>query len=561
MGGKLRNKIFRSIFWMLVLYIIVSIYITTAILYKNIEEKAEENNKTVALYMKQYLDMYGENHIEDLIVPNDERITLISSEGVVLYDSKADSSEMDNHSQRPEVIDALEHGSGWARRDSDTLDKKYYYYALRLENGNVLRVATVYESIYATFIDIVPVLILVGVLIVIAAWIFSDYQSRRIIAPINEINIDDSEESEVCEEVYDELTPFVTQIHKQSQVIGEQKENLKARKIEFDAVTENMREGLLILGQNGKVLFHNKSAMHLLDIHDMDAIYDNMIVLSRNTELRKLVEQALVGKRIETKITIKGNICHIIMDPVMNHEVCTGVVVLIIDVTQYELNETMRREFSANVSHELKTPLTAISGYAEIIKSGIARQEDIQKFAEIIYAESARMIQLIGDIIRLSKLDEGTIEIEKTQFDVSEVINDILRRLSFSAGERDVELIFEEKTLDSKIYSVRQIVDEMLYNVIENGIKYNCQGGKVWVSLEKGSAGLIVQIKDTGIGIPKKDIGRVFERFYRVDKSHSREIGGTGLGLSIVKHGAAFTGTKVEMDSVEGEGTCVKFTF
>ncbi len=561
MSGKLSSKIFRSIFCMLVFYIVISIYITTAIFYKNIEEKAEENNKTIALYMKQYLDMYGESQIEDLVVLNDERITLISSDGLVLYDSKADFMEMDNHSQRPEIVDALEYGSGSARRNSETLDKKYYYYALRLENGNVLRVATVYESIYATFVDVVPVLVLVGVLIVIAAWIFSDYQSRRIIAPINEIDIDNSEEIEVCKEVYDELTPFVTQIHKQSQVIGAQKENLKARKIEFDVVTENMQEGLLILGQNGKVLFHNKSAMHLLDIHDDNGLCDNVILLSRNTELIKAAEQASAGNRVETKITIKGKICHIIMDPVMDQGICTGVVALIIDVTQYELNETMRREFSANVSHELKTPLTAISGYAEIVKSGIARQEDIQKFAEIIYTESARMIQLIGDIIRLSKLDEGSIEIEKTQFDVSDVIEDIFRRLSFSAGERNVELIFEEKTLESKLYSVRQIVDEMLYNVIENGIKYNRNGGKVVVSLKKEFESLSVQVKDTGIGIPKKDLERVFERFYRVDKSHSREIGGTGLGLSIVKHGAAFTGTKVEIDSIEGEGTCVRFVF
>lgn len=542
----------------MVFYIVISVGVTIGIFYKNMEERAGENNKTIALYMKQYLELYGEKQIEDLVVPNDERITLIDRQGVVLYDSKTSHETMENHMERPEIQQAMEFGSGSAKRMSDTLEEKYYYHALLLENGCILRVATAYDSIFATLAKIVPFLLLIALGIVLVSWLVSYYHTQRIIAPINKIDIHRPEECEV----YDELTPFVERIHKQNKVISEQMESLKAKQIEFTAITENMQEGLIILGKNGRVLSYNNSAMRLLDIHDASLlIYGNVIRLNRNTELTKMVQQALEGKRVENKMTIKSKICHLIANPVMDEDQCTGVVVLIMDVTEHEMSETMRREFSANVSHELKTPLTAISGYAEIIKSGIARPEDIQKFADIIYTESARMIKLVGDIIRISKLDEGKIEIEKTQFDLGMLLDEIIQRVSFAANTKDVEMIFEERTLDCQIFSVRQVVDDMLYNVVENAVKYNNEGGKVWISWYNEGGKLSVSVKDTGIGIPEKDIDRVFERFYRVDKSHSREIGGTGLGLSIVKHGAAFTGAQVELISVEGEGTCIRIIF
>ncbi len=558
MSGKLRTRIFQSIFCLLVIYIVISVGVTMGIFYGNMEKRAKQNNQTIALYMKQYLDLYGETQIEDLVVPNDERITLISKEGVVLYDSKTSHERMENHMARPEIQQALQTGSGSAKRMSDTLEEKYYYHALQLENGDMLRVATAYDSIFAAFAKIIPFLLLIAVAVVLVSWWISHYHTQKIIAPINAIDI---LEPEACE-VYEELTPFVARIRKQNKVIGEQMENLKAKQMEFMAITENMQEGLIVLGKNGRVLSYNNSAMHLLDIHDAGLlVYGNVIRLNRNTGLTKLVQQALEGKRAETKMMVKSKICQLIANPVMDEEICTGVVVLIMDVTEREMSETMRREFSANVSHELKTPLTAISGYAEIIKSGIAREEDIQKFAEIIYTESARMIKLVGDIMRISKLDERNISLEKTSFDLGNLLDEIVQRVSYSAQQKKVELIFEERALEAQLCSVRQVVDDMLYNVVENAVKYNKNGGKVWISLHNVEGKLSVCVKDTGIGIPSQDIDRVFERFYRVDKSHSREIGGTGLGLSIVKHGAAFTGTTVKLESVEGEGTNVRLEF
>lgn len=557
MNGKLKTKIFRNMFALAIVFIFLSASLTTMILYRNMEEQTINSNKTVATYIQHLLNTYGESHIKNLNVPSDERITLIAQDGTVLYDSMASSDVMGNHLDRPEIAQAFENGSGFAKRVSDTLDETSYYYAVLLKNGDVLRVSTTLDSMYAAFWKILPGMIVICLFIVLIAFVVADYQTKKIVNPINSINIQEPERVEV----YDEFAPFVTRIHKQNKVIQEQMESLKAKQIEFETITENMEEGLIVLGKKGKVLSYNSSAIKLLGIENHTEPLTNILQFNRTTSLQNVMEQALGGERAEEKLVIKSRICQLIANPVKDEQKITGAVVLVMDITEREKNEAMRREFSANVSHELKTPLTAISGYAEIMKSGIAKDKDMRKFAEIIYNESARMIQLVGDIIRISKLDEGNVQAEKTEFDLMKMVTQIKEHLSLPALEKRVTIAITGEEKQYRIHSVEAIVEEMLFNVVDNAVKYNKKGGKIRISLWAEQKKTIVKVEDTGIGIPAEDIPRVFERFYRVDKSHSREIGGTGLGLSIVKHGAAFTNTNVKMESVEGKGTTVYLEF
>ena len=556
MNGKLKNKIFRNMFLLAIIMIFISVGIATGILYKNTEKQIVKNNKATMEYMQLFLNTHGVSEISNLKVSDNQRITLISPSGEVLYDNHADNQTMENHLDRPEVEQAVKYGTGSDKRVSSTIDETSYYYAVKLEDGNVLRVATTAKNIYSMLKQLIPVILLLSLLDVVIAVLVANYQTKKIVEPINSLEINGLEDVEV----YDELSPFVTKIRHQTKLIEEQMEDLKAKKIEFETITENMSEGLLVLGKDGRIISYNKSAMELLGVDKITEDLSNILMFTRNKEFVKYVEASLKGKKKNGMIKLASKCCQVIANPIVYEGNLNGSVVLILDVTEQEMRESMRREFSANVSHELKTPLTAISGYAEIMKTGIVKNEDMVQFSDIIYSEAARLINLVNDIMEISKLDEDKIPLEASEFDLTKLVKQTVERLSKEAAKKEVTIHLDAK--DSyEIYSVKQLADEMLFNVIENAIKYNKRDGDVRISLDSADNKVIVKVEDSGIGIPKEDINRVCERFYRVDKSHSREIGGTGLGLSIVKHAASCTNTRFDLQSVEGKGTCVTFEF
>ncbi|MFQ9934623.1 MAG: ATP-binding protein [Lachnospiraceae bacterium] len=560
MGIKLKSKIFRNMFLMAAIFIVISVGVSTIILYKNIENRIVEDSKVSAEYVKYFIDKFGEESILSIDIKDGQRITLISQTGDVIYDSRVKSDDMENHMERPEVREALESGSGQDKRVSETLSETSYYYAVRLEDGNILRIATTSDAVYSTFKAIIPLTLIQAVFIITAAVIVSGYLTRKIVKPINAMDINSPENIVV----YDELAPVVSRIRHQNDVIGRQLKDLRSKKIEFETITENMKEGLIVLGKRGQVISYNKSAIKLLDVDADEDVLRNALFFNRSSRFEKAVNNALSGKSDECVISFPDRICQIMANPVMDNEKAKGAVILIIDVTEKEKRESLRREFSANVSHELKTPLTSISGYAEIMKSGMVKGDDMIKFADIIYTEARRLINLVGDIIKVSKLDEDNVQLEETKVNIKELTEDIIKRLKPQADAKNVTI--QENALESEqdvmeITGVSQIIDEMIYNVIDNAIKYNKDGGIVIVSIDGSGSKVKLEIKDTGIGIPKADIDRVFERFYRVDKSHSKEVGGTGLGLSIVKHSALFTGADIKLESEEGLGTTFTIEF
>ena len=367
----------------------------------------------------------------------------------------------------------------------------------------------------------------------------------------------DLEHPEDCD-TYDELVPFLTRIRRQNDTIKGQMELLRQQKEEFSALTENMSEGFVLLDQKGHILSYNSGALRLLDAAPpMEEA--NVLTLDRTDAFRRSVEQVLSGCRNQGRLDRAGRCVQVLADPVFRKSEVVGAVLVLVDITEKEQGEKMRREFTANVSHELKTPLTAISGMAEIMKNGLVRPEDMTGFAGDIYKESQRLIALVEDIIHLSRLDEGGNGLEREPVDMLELAKKVAGRLEPLAKQAGVSL-----TVQGDSFTVRgipSVLEEMVYNLCDNAVKYNRPGGRVTAAVSPRDRGGVVEVSDTGIGIPAQDQQRVFERFYRVDKSHSKEIGGTGLGLSIVKHGAALHDAMVELDSALGQGTTVRLIF
>lgn len=560
MEKKLKTRIFKNMFLMVTIFIGISVCVFTAILYGNVEKQIVEGNAADAIYVKNFLEKIGIENMESMEIPEGRRVTIMDLDGKVLFDSITDSSEMENHRERPEIQHAMESGTGEDKRLSDTLLEMTYYYAVKISSGEILRVATTSDTVYQTFRAVWPLVMILTAVILGVALLVSEYLTKKIVMPLNTLDLSDPERIIV----YDEMWPFVTKIKKQNEVIMRQMDDLRKKQIEFETITENMSEGLIILGRGGRIISYNKSALELLEITASQKDINNIIYFSRNSRFQAAVNNALGGKNDQCIIDLSDRVCQIIANPVMDNNEIKGGIILIIDATEKEKMESLRREFSANVSHELKTPLTSISGYAEIMKSGIVKEEDMVKFADIIYTEAARLINLVGDIIKVSKLDEDNIQLEDEEINLLDMCENIVKRLAPQLEKKsiDAKVIWNEGNKDNYVIKgVSQIVDEIIYNVAENAVKYNKNQGQVRVKVESHTDTVSVSIKDTGIGIPRSDVERVFERFYRVDKSHSKEVGGTGLGLSIVKHGAAYMGAIVSLDSVENVGTTVVIEF
>ena len=547
------KKIFRNCLAVGIWVFLLSVALFMGMLYQYFTGRLTTELENEAALVTQGVETMGMDYLEGLRASN--RITWVDQDGTVLYDNTADAATMENHGDREEIREAMLGSQGTARRESATLSQRTVYVAQRLEDGTVIRLAGQQHTVVRLLLSMVqPMLLILAVTLVFTA-VLSTRLSRGIIRPVLELDLEHPEENGG---VYDELSPLLTRIRRQNDTIQSQIELLRRRRQEFTALTENMSEGFLLLDQKGRVLSYNTGALKLLGAQP-PAEEANVLTLDRSDPFRQVVSQVLEGRRCQGRLERNGRSLQLLADPVFRDDACAGAVLVLLDVTEKEQGEQMRREFTANVSHELKTPLTSISGMAEIMKDGLVRAEDIQGFAADIYKESQRLIRLVEDIIHLSRLDEGGADLEKKEVDLLELARTVQERLRPTAGQSGVEL--EVSGEHQTISGIPSVVEEMIYNLLDNAIKYNRPGGKAAVTVSGAPDGVVVTVSDTGIGIPLEDQNRVFERFYRVDKSHSKEIGGTGLGLSIVKHAAALHNAQVELNSTPGQGTTVRLCF
>ena len=569
------KKIFYFIYATSVSAVILSVFVVTLFFgnaLKNQQEKnllsetenvvaflnANEDLDSRILFLKQ-INSYRSN----------VRSTLILKDGHVAYDSDADASSMENHLERPEVKDAMKYGVGVSERFSDTLAEKKSYVARYLADGSILRLSITDKSIIYYIANVMNPVLLLLFCVIIVSGIAASRLAKKITASVLEINLDEPDE----EDVYPELAPLVVRLIKQKKEIEEAIDSIKERSEELAAITRNMNEGVVVLDEKQHIVSVNSSAMSLFGVLEKDCQGHGILSLCRSSQLEETVKKGFEGNFNEKVLELNKKTFMVSVSPIKVNEKNTGVVVLFIDISEKAHSEKMRREFSANVSHELKTPLTSISGYAELIKNGMAEKEDIQNFGERIYSEANRMINLVNDIIKLSMLDEEESRPEeaetfqKEEVNLSEIIKSVIKTLKEAAEKKSVHVDFEES--DVFIKGNKPVLFDVFYNLCENGIKYNKEGGNLKISVrdvrESTQAGsnpknreVVIVFQDTGIGIPLENQKRVFERFYRVDKSRSKETGGTGLGLAIVKHGVELHGGRVLLSSVPGEGSTFK---
>lgn len=549
------KRIFKSILLVALGVLIACLPLTIGILYSTFDRQYESQLKEEAYYIAHGVEAGGIDYLHSLEKDSHRsRITWVDAAGNVLFDSHFDPSTLGNHTDREEISEAFSKGEGLATRYSDTLTSETLNYALRLSDGTVLRLSDTRDSLLTLLFTLlqpigITILIAIPVSILLAYGI-----SRRITGPLNKL--DPSNPKKIS--TYSELSPLLEKLDKQNQQIKEKVDELRRRQEEFSAITENMSEGLLVVDRHADLLSYNTAAMRLLDSIPGDA-RESVQKLTKIEGFDTAIRESLEGKHCEEKMLHDSKIYQIIANPVYEKQNIVGAVLLILDITEREERETLRREFSANVSHELKTPLTSISGFAEMISLGIVRPADIPGFAGKIHHESQRLLGLIDDIIKLSQLDETRLPEVKEEVKLDEIVRQVTERLRPLAHRRSVRI--ETQLVPLTVHGVPRVLDEMIYNLTENAIKYNKEGGSVYISLQKEGNKIRLTVRDTGIGIPEADRARVFERFYRVDKSHSKEIGGTGLGLSIVKHGAAFHGATVTLDSTLGQGTVISLVF
>ena len=546
-------KIFRNAFLIGFTVLLACILLFFFIMYSNYQAQAFDNLAIEAEHISEGMQICGgESYLS--AVQSGERITWIAADGSVLYDNMADSSTMENHLQRPEVAEAFETGSGRSDRYSSTILEKNNYYALLLKDGTVLRVAGKQTSLAAMALMLVQPSLWIVVLVLVLCGLLAMRLARQIVRPINAINPDNPNATPT----YPELQPLITRLQEQNRTIRTQLSELSTRQREFDAITENMREGFLIVDNKCSILSSNRSALRLLGIDDAQKP-ENLHQAVCSGKLLDLVDNALAGTRGDEEITVGGGTWQLFANPVITAGHVTGPIIIFMDVTEREQREALRREFSANVSHELKTPLTSITGFAELMKEGMVPKEKMQEFSGDIYRESRRLIDLVDDIIQLSRLDEGTANFSKSPVDLYTLSGQVIESLRPVAQKQDITLTLTGQ--HAVIEGVEQLLQEMVCNLCDNAIKYNISGGSVTVSVWQNGQTVTLSVVDTGIGIPYADQSRVFERFYRVDKSHSKEVGGTGLGLSIVKHAAQYHSAKLELKSDPGHGTAIAVNF
>lgn len=551
------DKIFKSSFLTSMIVLVISFFMIFNILtdffenqvFSELESEAEYISHGIKNNDMGFIDVFSNQN-------NGKRITVISTDGKVLADTEAEAEALENHMDRKEVRDAIKDGSGKSSRYSDTLTEKTLYFAKKLDDGSVLRVSTTQNSVVVILLGLMQPAIWV-IVIAMAISLFLAYRvANAIIKPINELDLEKPEENST----YDELTPLLQKLAIQKKTIAEHIKQAEKSREEFRLICENMKEGFLVVDKSAKVLSYNSAVLRLLDIDSETDVKDkNVLSVNRSRSFREVTEAAIGGSRGEDTIITDENTYNLIANPVRRDGEVIGAVIVIIDTTESAKREQLRREFTSNVSHELKTPLTSISGFAEILKGGGVPDETVTDFSKSIYDEAQRLISLVSDIMKISELDEGVVPAEKERVDIYELSVEVAERLKGVADRANVAVCLEGR--QAYVRGVKKILDEMIYNLCDNGIKYNHRGGRVDISVCEESGKVYLSVSDTGIGIPQNEIPRIFERFYRVEKSRLKSAGGTGLGLAIVKHGAIYHNAKIDVESTEGEGTKITLEF
>lgn len=549
------KRIFRNMVLTAILAVLLTAGLIVPVLYNVHENDMSRELKQEAGFIVSALELATDdvNYLEKLDA--ESRITLISADGTVLFDSVANAALMENHAERPEVNQALKNGRGESTRLSATLAETTIYYAVRTDDGYVLRIANTRGSALAAFANVLPLVFVMLLCIVLLALLLAKRTAKRIIEPINALNLDQPLENDA----YDELAPLLTRMERQHTQIHQHVKALENARAELAAIMDNMREGMILLDKNSGILSMNESAMRIFGVSEEAHVGKNLLSVSRDADLHDLVVAALHGDGGNLTMSRNNRHYRIYASPVMSNDKVRGAVLLILDVTERFAAEESRRGFTANVSHELKTPLTSISGFAEIIRDGIAQPQDIQHFASMICKESARLITLVNDILELSQLDEKQNLGQKETISLMPMLRDLADSFAISAQKKNLTLNLTGD--EAEIEGYPMLLREMFFNLIDNAVKYTPDGGEISVSVENAKDLIICSVSDTGIGIPKEHQSHVFERFYRVDKSHSRATGGTGLGLAIVKHVAQIHKAQVSLESAVDIGTRMQISF
>ena len=546
----MNHKIFRSILLVAAAVLLASLLIIMSYLYEYFAGVQERQLGDELSLAAAGVENYGESYLQTM-KPGDYRITWIAADGTVLYDTIRPDTPEENHAGREEVKRALETGEGRSTRYSTTLLEKTIYYARRLTDGSVLRMSISGATTGYLALGVVQPALLVFVLALILSSFLARRISNRIVEPLNHLDLDHPLDNTAA---YAELSPLLRRIHEQRVENAAQLRALKQKTDEFNQTIGSMKEGLVLLDENERVLSINAAAKDVFAVND-DCIGRDFLTIDRDPDMTHALGKARADGHAEIRRAHRGRMYQFDISRIESSGAPIGTVLLAFDITEREYAERNRREFTANVSHELKTPLQGIIGSAELIENGMVQPQDVPRFVEHIHSEASRMVTLIGDIIRLSQLDEGDV-MPREDVDVLAAAKEAVLNLSDEAAKRGITM-----TVDGTpaiVHGVRRLISEIAFNLCENAVKYNRDGGSVFVKVETEGENAALTVQDTGIGIPDADQSRVFERFYRVDKSHSKASGGTGLGLSIVKHAVMYHHGKVELRSATGEGTCVR---
>lgn len=544
----MKKKIFHSIITAVMTVLLASIVIIMGFLYDYFNDLQVNQLKNELNWASSVITETGETNLNTLD-DSAYRFTLIAEDGTVLYDTKADSAEMENHREREEIKEAFENKRGSSVRYSSTLTEKTIYEAVRLENGCVLRSSVSQKTVMSLLVYMLPHIVVVILFGAFISFALANRMAKKIIEPLNSLDL----EHPAHNDVYDELSPVLTKIAEQRRKIKKQMDILQQKRDEFEQIISSMTEGLVLLDNSGKVLSMNPAAKSLFSM-ETETTGSEFLAIDRSPQMTKAVEEALCGKHSEFRAERNAKEYQFSVSTIQSGEKILGAVILGFDITDRVYAERNRQEFTANVTHELKTPLQSIIGSAELLENGLVKPEDTSRFIGTIHKEASRLVTLINDIIHLSELDENS-EAMTEEVELTEVVEEVVDVLSASAAKKNITITMEGEPCT--ILGVRRYLYEILYNLCDNAIRYNVEHGNVIIRTEKDNAHTVIRVSDTGIGIPLEHRARIFERFYRVDKSHSKETGGTGLGLSIVKHAVAYHGGEIELTSEDGKGTTV----
>ena len=548
----MKNKIFQAILKVTIIVLLFNLILITGVLHNYFGKIQNKQLKDELFLAALGTEQEGLNYLDNLRT-EDYRITWISSDGVVLFDNQADIKKMENHSNREEFTEAIETGVGSSSRHSVTLTENTVYEARLLSDGSVLRISMNQKSILSLLFGLIQPFGIILIAVIVFAYLIAEKLAEQIMEPLEEIDL----EHPLKKESYEELTPFLNRIQFQKKQIKCQIQELEQKKLEFEQVVSHMKEGLVLLNADNQVLSINPAAMELFQT-TLNCIGNDFLTVERKQKLTNAIEKARMEGFSQIRLEKNERDYQFDISSIKTETGIVGSVILAFDITEQMNAEKMRREFSANVSHELKTPLQSIIGSAELLQNNLVKEEDKSRFIGHIHKEASRLVVLIEDIIRLSELDEER-EIQKEELSLYKIVSNVVDSLQDMAWKKNITLHLEGK--EGKIQGVYRLIYETIYNICDNAIKYNVDGGDVKISIEEKDSEVGITIEDTGIGIPKEHQSRIFERFYRVDKSHSKKSGGTGLGLSIVKHAVNYHNGLIELKSEKGKGTKVEIRF